>query len=797
MIPAFAGMTIVIKCIIYKGLNLRYPILSLNGITIQPGLTIPIFVDKPAHLDALFDINGKTVILGTHKSRGKKSKDDNLLPYGTLANVLQVVKTGNAPTVQVTIQTIKAVKISDIKMEENQELSAEAEVLSFNDDSESATTEEIKAKLVEQIKTISRSRKFNYEQMRAVLYHNSLPLFIDATIAALNLDLNLAQQILIAPSFTKKLTLLSNRLDEEISHIDIDNSVKSRVGAQISKAQREAYLNEKMRAIQKELGEDDDNDSASLKKKIEKAKLPADVLDKVMSEFKKLRNLPPMSAEGSVIKNWLDEILALPWNKSSETHIDLSEAETIMNEDHDGLDKIKERILEHLAVVKKTGNSSGTILCFVGPPGVGKTSLGKSIARAMGRKYARISLGGVSDEAHFRGHRKTYIGSQPGRIIDTIKRSGVNNPLIVLDEIDKMGRDYRGDPEAALLEILDPEQNKTFRDHYLEVDFDLSQIMFVATANSHNLSRALRDRMEIINLSGYVEDEKIKIARNHLINKAAFTTGVDVNVINISDDALKFIIRYYTREAGVRELSRLLEKLMRKALRYNKYDFSESQVEEWLGVRKFDFGKTEEQDAVGLINGLAWSEVGGDLLQLEAITMPGKGKIILTGHLGDVMKESMQIAKSVVQSMAAEFGISDDTFEKTDIHIHALDGAVPKDGPSAGLALCTVILSAMTKIPVRRDIAMTGEISLHGKALPIGGLREKLLGARRGGVKMVLIPEENRKDMADIPEYIYAGMELKFVKDIREVIDAALTQKPMPVAPAIRISDDAPTVPTK
>lgn len=765
---------------------MRYPILSLNKIVIQSGLSLPIFVDKPAHADTLFSIEGKMVILATHKQTNKNT--DNIASVGTLARVMNVLKASTG-TIQVNIQTLAPVRLSDIKTEENGELSAEAENIPQITDI-TPRVMALRERAGEQIRQLARSRKFSFDNLRSVLYQNSLPLFIDSAISALELGVAFAQKVLIATSFEDKLAILIAKLDEEIQQMDLDNTIKSRINSQMSKHQREAYLNEKMRAIQKELGDDEVSDVNSIKQKIEKAKLPKEVHEKAMGELKKLRNMPPMSGESSVIKNWLDEIVALPWNNFSDVKIDLSEAEKIMDEDHDGLEKIKERILEHLAVLKQTGKSGGAILCFVGPPGVGKTSLGKSIARAVGRKYARISLGGVSDESHFRGHRKTYIGSQPGRIIDTLKRAKVRNPLIVLDEIDKMGRDYRGDPEAALLEILDPEQNKAFRDHYIEADFDLSDVMFIATANSKHMSRALLDRMEVIDLTGYVEDEKIKIAKNHLIKNAAESVGMNPGDVKLSDDVLRHIIRYYTRESGVRELSRLITTILRKSLRSGISDFSEKQVGEWLGVRKYDFGKPADKDVVGIVNGLAYSETGGDLLQLEAATMPGKGKILITGHLGEVMKESAQIAKSFVQSAAQEFGINSDVFEKTDIHVHALEGAVPKDGPSAGLALCCVILSALTQIPVRRDVAMTGEISLHGKALPIGGLREKLLGARRGGIRVVIIPEENRKDIADIPAYIYEGMELKFVDDIRQVIEIALTNTPLPIAPAVHISEN-------
>ncbi|MDR2685709.1 MAG: endopeptidase La [Rickettsiales bacterium] len=760
---------------------MRYPILSLNGIVIQPGLSLPIFVERPAHAQALFEIQNKTVILAAIK----KNHGD-VHPYGTLARVANVIQSADG-AVQVNIQTLAPIRITDVRTEANGELSGEAAETFPQETTITPRAESLKERAVDMIRMLSRSRKMNYENIRAVISSHSWPLFIDAAVSALGLGIETAQKMIIAKTFEDKLEILVARLSEEIQLMDLDNTIKSRVSSQMTKAHREAYLTEKMRAIQKELGDDEASDANTLKQKIQNAKLPKEVNDKAMSELKKLRNLPPMSSESSVIKNWLDEVIALPWNTEASSEIDLDAAQKIMDEDHDGLEKIKERVIEHLAVIKQTKKSGGAILCFVGPPGVGKTSLGKSIARAMGREYARISLGGVSDESHFRGHRKTYIGSQPGRIIDTLKRVKVKNPVIVLDEIDKMGRDYRGDPEAALLEILDPEQNKTFRDHYLECEFDLSNVMFIATANSRDLSRPLLDRMEIINLSGYVEDEKIRIAQNHLIKNAAEKIGMNPANITISDDTIRHIIRFYTQEAGVRELQRLIETILRKSLRNSKNDFSVAQVGEWLGVQKYDFGRTDKEDAVGIINGLSWSEVGGDILQLEAVQMPGKGNVIITGQLGEVMKESAQIAKSCAQTLASEFGIGEDAFKKTDIHIHALSGAVPKDGPSAGLALCSVIMSALSGVAIRRDIAVTGEISLHGRAMPIGGLREKLLGARRGGVRIVMIPEENRKDLADIPEYIYEGMELKFVNNIRDVIDIALTTRPLPVAPAVRI----------
>jgi len=732
------------------------------------------------------DIDGKTVILASHKPVGKKT--DEVMQYGTLARVLSVIKSSNG-SVQVNIQTTTPVKMTDIRTEDDGELSAEATEIA-QDVTINPQVEALRSRAGEQIKILSRARRYNYELIRTVLSHNSLPLFLDATISAFGMGSELAQRVLIAENYEEKLKIIIARLDAELQNLDLDNTIKSRINQQMSKAHREVYLNEKMKAIQRELGEREDCDANSLKQKIAAAKLPKDVNEKALSELKKLRNLQPMSSEASVIKNWLDEILALPWNKRSDAKIDLNEAEKIMNEDHEGLEKIKERILEHLAVMKQTGKSGGAILCFVGPPGVGKTSLGKSIARATGRQYARMSLGGVADEAHFRGHRKTYIGSQPGRIIDMLKRAKVKNPLVVLDEIDKLGRDYRGDPEAALLEILDPEQNKTFRDHYLESDFDLSEVMFVATANSYKMSQALIDRMEIIDLSGYVEDEKIRIAQSHLIKNAAENMGINPSEISISIETLRHMVRYYTMEAGVRELYRLIEKLLRKSLRAGKKDFSIQQIEEWLGVRKYDFRSTSDKDSVGIISGLSYTDAGGNIIPLEASTIPGKGNIIITGHLGEIMKESAQIAKSCAQSMAAEFGINPEVFEKTNIHVHALDGGVPKEGPSAGLAICAAILSALSNIPIRRDVALTGEISLHGKALPIGGLREKLLGARRGGISIVIMPEKNRKDLADIPEYIFEGMELKFVNDIREVIEIAFTTPPMPIAPGVRISSE-------
>jgi len=578
-------------------------------------------------------------------------------------------------------------------------------------------------------------------------------------------------------------------MEGEISVMQVEKKIRSRVKRQMEKTQREYYLNEQMKAIQKELGEGEDgrDEAAEIEERIKKTKLSKEAREKAKAELKKLRTMSPMPAEATVVRNYLDWMLSLPWGKRSKVKKDIVQAEKILHEDHYGLEKVKERILEYLAVQSRTNKVKGPILCLVGAPGVGKTSLGKSIARATGRNFIRMSLGGVRDEAEIRGHRRTYIGSMPGKIIQSMKKSKSMNPLFLLDEIDKMGQDFRGDPSAALLEVLDPEQNNTFSDHYLEVDFDLSDVMFICTANTLRLPQPLLDRMEIIRLSGYTEDEKVEIAKRHLIDKQIEAHGLKKGEWSITDAALRDLIRYYTREAGVRNLEREIAGLTRKATKSimsgeaKKVEVTSESLDKWAGVRKFRFGEAELEDQVGVTTGLAWTEVGGELLSIEAVMLPGKGKMMITGKLGDVMQESVQAAKSFVRAHAVEFGIKPTVFDRRDIHIHVPEGATPKDGPSAGVAMCTSIVSVLTGIPVRRDIAMTGEITLRGRVLAIGGLKEKLLAALRGGIKTVLIPKENEKDLAEIPDNVKEGLNIIPVSDVVTVLKHALVGPLVPI----------------
>ncbi len=772
---------------------MKYYVLPLRDVVIQPGITIPLFIERPTSIKTLESAmaDGGRILLVTQKDAAtQRPRDVDLYGTGTIANIMQLMKLPDQ-TIKILVEAIQPIELLSVDPVDGILVGTGNPIQLIDDTGDK--TNGLRDRIMDALKMYAKMRRFGGDRLRTLANMSNLSLFIDAVISVLGLSTDAAMEILSLQSFEQKLELLLIKINTEIELAQLDENIKNRVKDQIEKNQRDFYLSEKMKAIQKEMGGDEESDFSDLADKIEKANMPKSVRDKAMAELKRLRHMPMLSAESSVIRNYLEELILIPWNKSSDAEFDIDNAEQILNADHDGLEKIKDRILEHLMVLKKTGKSHGSILCFVGPPGVGKTSLGQSIARAMGRVYTRISLGGITDEAHFRGHRKTYIGSQPGRIMDAIKRATVNNPLIMLDEIDKMGRDHRGDPASALLEVLDPEQNKSFRDHYLEVDFDLSNVMFIATANSLDIHPALADRMEIIELSGYIEDEKIKIAKNHLIPRALEQTGLKADDVKFDDDALRHMIRYYTSEAGVRELQRQILTMLRKSLR-NHVDgiinFDIDTVEKLLGVRKYKFGIAEEHDTIGVANGLSWSVVGGDLLQIEAITMPGKGNIQLTGQLGDVMKESVQIAKSYIRAGSTTLGIHPDVFEKTDIHVHALEGAVRKDGPSAGITLTTALVSSLTGIPIRRDVAMTGEISLHGRVLPIGGLREKLLGARRAGMNMVLIPSENKKDIADIPEYIYSGMELVFVDHVDDVLKNALVRMPEPINSFVNTSND-------
>jgi len=612
----------------------------------------------------------------------------------------------------------------------------------------------------------------------------------DAIAAHLPLKLEQKQQILEMSDVGKRLEHLLGVLEGEVDILQVEKRIRGRVKRQMEKSQREYYLNEQVKAIQKELGEGEEGaDLEELDKKIKAARMPKEAKKKAESEFKKLKLMSPMSAEATVVRNYIDTLVGLPWRKKSKVNNDLSNAEQVLDQDHYGLEKVKERILEYLAVQQRVDKLKAPILCLVGPPGVGKTSLGQSVARATNRKFVRMALGGVRDEAEIRGHRRTYIGSMPGKILQSLTKVGVRNPLFLLDEIDKMGADFRGDPSSALLEVLDPEQNHTFQDHYIEVDFDLSDVMFVATSNSLNIPAPLLDRMEVIRLSGYTEDEKVNIARRYLLPKQIKNNGLKEGEIEVTEAALRDIIRYYTREAGVRSLEREVSKICRKVVKQLllKKEASASvkvdsdNLDKFLGVRRFDFGLAGKEDQVGQVTGLAWTEVGGDLLTIEAALMPGKGNITRTGSLGDVMKESVEAARSVVRSRSARLGIKDEMFEKRDIHIHVPEGATPKDGPSAGIAMTTALVSVLTGIPVRADVAMTGEITLRGEVLPIGGLKEKLLAAHRGGIKLALIPEENVKDLADIPDNVKNSIEIQPVRWIDKVLELALVRKPEPL----------------
>ena len=610
----------------------------------------------------------------------------------------------------------------------------------------------------------------------------------DTIASHLTLKIADKQELLEGKTLKDRFEKILGFMDAEVTLLEVENKIKSRVKKQMEKSQKEYYLNEQMKAIQKELGDgDEENEISEYTKKIERTKLSKEAREKALSEVKKLKTMSAMSSEATVVRNYLDWLLGIPWKKRSKVNKDLAKAQAILEKDHYGLEKVKERIIEYLAVQSRADKVKGPILCLVGPPGVGKTSLGKSIARATGRSFVRASLGGMRDEAEIRGHRRTYIGSMPGKIIKGMKKAATSNPLFLLDEIDKLGNDWRGDPSSALLEVLDPEQNAAFNDHYLEVDYDLSDVMFVTTANSLDMPRPLLDRMEIIRLSGYTEDEKIEIAKRHLIPKIFEENAVKPKELVISDDAIQSIIRYYTREAGVRNLEREIATIARKAVKEillnkeKKVKVTAKNIDKYLGVIKYRYGEAESEDHIGVTTGLAWTEVGGDILFIEAVDMPGKGKITQTGKLGDVMKESIETAYSVVRSHSEQLGIDPDIFDKTDIHVHVPEGATPKDGPSAGIAMYTTIVSVLTKIPVRKDVAMTGEITLQGRVLPIGGLKEKLLSALRGGIKTVIIPKDNEKDLEEIPDNVKTGMKIIPVSEVREVIDIALKEKVKPL----------------
>lgn len=767
------------------------PLLPLRDVVVFPHMVIPLFVGRPKSIKALEAAmeQGKSIMLAAQKAAAKDEPSAaDIYEIGCVANILQMLKLPDG-TVKVLVEGAQRARIDNITDGATHFTAELTPVQSeIGDDSE---VEAMRRAIVQQFdQYVKLNKKIPPEILASLAGIDDAGRLADTVAAHLPLKLEQKQVILEIFNVAKRLEHLLGQLEGELDILQVEKRIRGRVKRQMEKSQREYYLNEQVKAIQKELGEGEDGaDIEELEKKIVAAKMPKEALDKAMGEIKKLKMMSPMSAEATVVRNYIDTLVGLPWKKKSKVTIDLEKAQQVLESDHYGLDKIKERILEYLAVQQRVDKLKAPILCFVGPPGVGKTSLGESIARATNRKYVRMALGGVRDEAEIRGHRRTYIGSMPGKVLQSLSKVGVRNPLFLLDEIDKMGADFRGDPSSALLEVLDPAQNHTFSDHYVEVDFDLSDVMFVATSNSFNIPPALLDRMEVIRLSGYTEDEKTSIAQRYLLPKQIKNNGLKEGEIKVEESAIRDIIRYYTREAGVRSLEREISKICRKVVKMllltkgeKKITVGAKNLDKFLGVRRYDFGVAEKENQIGQVVGLAWTEVGGDLLTIEAVNVPGKGAIIRTGTLGDVMKESIEAARTVVRSRAQRFGIKAEAFEKTDIHIHVPEGATPKDGPSAGIGMTTALVSAFTGIPVRADVAMTGEITLRGEVLPIGGLKEKLLAAHRGGIKTVLIPEQNVKDLAEIPDNVKNKLEIVPVRWIEKVLEVALERQPEALA---------------
>jgi ATP-dependent Lon protease len=766
------------------------PVLPLRDIVVFPHMIVPLFVGRDKSVRALEAVmkDDKQILLVTQKNAAQDDPGvDDIYHVGTISTVLQLLKLPDG-TVKVLVEGGKRARIAAFKETES---FFEAFVETLEEQlTDSRELEALARTVVSQFEQyIKLNKKIPPEVLVSINQIEDPAKLADTVASHLSLKIAEKQELLETLSVAERLERVFAHMESEIGVLQVERRIRNRVKRQMEKTQREYYLNEQLKAIQKELGEGEDgrDEAAELEEKIKKTRLSKEAREKAMAELKKLRTMSPMSAEATVVRNYLDWLLSIPWKKKTKIKTDLEAAERILNEDHYGLEKVKERILEYLAVQARSQKIRGPILCLVGPPGVGKTSLGKSIAKATGRNFVRMSLGGVRDEAEIRGHRRTYIGSMPGKIIQGMKKAKSSNPLFLLDEIDKLGADWRGDPSSALLEVLDPEQNSTFQDHYLEVDYDLSDVMFVTTANSLRMPQPLLDRMEIIRIPGYTEDEKVEIAKRHLIPKVSEANGLKPDEWTISDEALRDLIRYYTREAGVRNLEREIAGLARKAVREivqkkaSKVTFTRKNLEKFAGVRKYRYGEAELEDMVGVVTGLAWTEVGGELLSIEAVLMPGKGNVKHTGKLGDVMQESVQAAMSYVRSRALSFGIKPPLFEKRDIHVHVPEGATPKDGPSAGVAMATAIVSALTGIPVRRDIAMTGEITLRGRVLPIGGLKEKLLAALRGGITTVLIPKENEKDLAEIPDNVKKGLKIIPVASVDEVMREALVRLPQPI----------------
>jgi len=766
------------------------PVLPLRDVVVFPHMVIPLFVGRRKSIKALELAmeSGKEIMLVAQKSASDDDPtEDQIHRIGTLANILQLLRLPDG-TVKVLVEGEYRAEI--VKYVETEDyFSAEVEPLGSEPVAQDEGEALMRSVLAEFDQYVKLNMKIPPEILTSLTGIEDPARLADTISAHLSLKLEDKQHLLEMRGVRERLEHILSVMESEIDLLQVEKRIRGRVKRQMEKSQREYYLNEQMKAIQKELGEMDEtpNEMEELTKKIEKSGMPKEAREKAESELNKLKMMSPMSAEATVVRNYIDWLVGVPWKKKSRIEKDISKAFKVLEDDHYGLEKVKERILEYLAVQQRVKKLKGPILCLVGPPGVGKTSLGQSIARATGRKFIRVALGGVRDEAEIRGHRRTYIGSMPGKIIQNLSKVKVRNPLFLLDEVDKMAMDFRGDPSSALLEVLDPEQNHTFSDHYLEVDYDLSDVMFVATANSLNIPGPLLDRMEVIRLSGYTEDEKVNIAKRYLVKKQRKANGLKQNEISISDAALRDIVRYYTREAGVRNLEREVAKICRKVAkdlvlgrRKTKVNITPKSLDKYLGVHRFRYGIAEESNQVGQVTGLAWTEVGGELLTIESVILPGKGKLTITGKLGDVMQESIQAAMSVVRGRSAMLGINPEFYQENDIHVHVPEGATPKDGPSAGVGMCTAIVSSLTKIPVRADVAMTGEITLRGEVLPIGGLKEKLLAAHRGGIKTVLIPEENVKDLTEIPKNVKDDLDIRPVRWVDQVLEAALEYMPEP-----------------
>ncbi len=771
--------------------RIEIPVLPLRDVVVYPHMVIPLFVGREKSiqcLEAAMDNNKQVLLVAQKKAETDEPKVADLFEVGTVATILQLLKLPDG-TVKVLVEGQQRAKITQFYEEEY--FFADAQYLVTPELDEREQEVVVRSAINQFEGFIKLNKKIPPEVLTSLNGIDEAARLADTIAAHMPLKLVDKQKVLELLDVSERLEFLMGQMESEIDLLQVEKRIRTRVKKQMEKSQREYYLNEQMKAIQKELGEMDDapDEFETLKKKIEESKMPKEARDKAEQELHKLKMMSPMSAEATVVRSYIDWMVNVPWTKRSKVKKDLSKAEEILNADHYGLERVKERILEYLAVQSRINKLKGPILCLVGPPGVGKTSLGRSIAAATGRQYVRMALGGVRDEAEIRGHRRTYIGSMPGKLIQKMAKVGVKNPLFLLDEIDKMSSDMRGDPASALLEVLDPEQNNSFNDHYLEVDYDLSDVMFVATSNSMNIPGPLLDRMEVIRLSGYTEDEKLNIAKDHLVSKQVERNGLKPSEIVIEDSAIVGIIRYYTREAGVRGLEREISKICRKAVKKILLDkgvktvvVNQQNLKEFLGVQRFDYGKAEESNRIGQVNGLAWTEVGGDLLTIETQSMPGKGKLTQTGSLGDVMQESIQAAMTVVRSRAEKLGINPDFYEKKDIHVHVPEGATPKDGPSAGIAMCTALVSSLTGNPVKAEVAMTGEITLRGEVLPIGGLKEKLLAAHRGGIKTVLIPKDNERDLEEIPDNVIADLQVLPVQWIDEVLKVALEQDPTGVS---------------